>query len=367
MNPDLLYQLSLCMTDNIGHVHAKILCDAFPSARDIFEAPASELSRIEGIGKIRAQNIKKFCNFKKAEEEIAFIEKYRIKPLFLKDPDYPRRLLHCYDPPTLLFYKGPADLNTSRIVAIVGSRNHTDYGRQTVEKLVKEISGDSILVVSGLAYGIDALAHKAALKNQLATVGVIGHGLDKIYPAEHTQLAREMLLQGGLLTEFPSQTPPDKYHFPSRNRIVAGISDAVIVIESGIKGGSMITADLAAGYHRDVFAIPGRINDAHSAGCNRLIQQNKAILLTGKDQLMETMGWESIGPIQTNTREELLTELSPEEKQVYQLIERGEIIGMDDLSQTAGISAGAIASAILQLEMEHLIECLPGKLFRISR
>jgi len=366
MNPDLVYQLSLRRVDHIGNVHAKTLCDAFPSARHIFQAPISELSRIEGIGKIRAQSIKKFRDFKKAEEEIAFIEKYRIKPLFLKDPDYPRRLLNCYDPPALLFYKGSADLNAPRIIAIVGSRDHTDYGRQAVEKLIRELGGSSILIASGLAYGIDALAHKAALKNQLPTVGVVGHGLDKIYPPENTELAKEMLLQGGLLTEFPSNTAPDKYHFPSRNRIVAGISDAIIVIESGIKGGSMITADLAAGYHREVFAIPGRISDVHSHGCNRLIQQNKAILLTGKDQLMEAMGWEPIPPAPT-TAQQAPVELSGAEQQVYQLIARRETVSLDELSQTAGISAGAIASAILQLEMDHLIERLPGKMFRVSR
>src|SRR6186997_1322337 len=254
MNSELLYQLALTEIPNIGCVHAKILAQQFGSAEKIFKAKQHFLEKIEGIGEIRARAIKAFTNFSKAEEEIKFIEKYKINPLFLTDNDYPKRFLNCYDSPTLLFYKGDADLNASKVVAIIGTRNHTEYGKQQTEKLVKELSSQNILVVSGMAFGIDAIAHKAAYKNNLDTVGVLGHGLDQIYPPDHSNLAKDMLKHnGGLLTEFRSNTKPDKHNFQNRNRIIDGMSDATVVIETGDKGGSNITANLANGYNKDVF------------------------------------------------------------------------------------------------------------------
>src|SRR4030095_2785581 len=281
MHSELLYQLALTEVPNIGCVRAKILAMDFGNAEMIFKSDLGSLEKIEGIGTIPARSIKKFSDFSKAEDEIKFIEKYKIKPLFLTDKNYPKRLLNCYDSPTLLFYKGDADLNASKVVAIIGTRNHTEYGKQQTEKLVKELSSQNILVVSGMAFGIDSIAHKTAYKHNLATVGVLGHGLDQIYPPEHSHLAKEMLKHGGgLLTEFRSNTKPDKHNFPTRNRIVAGMSDATVVIETGEKGGSMITAELANGYNKDVFALPGKVTDNKSAGCNFLIRNNKAMLLT---------------------------------------------------------------------------------------
>lgn len=227
------------------------------------------------------------------EDEIKFIEKYKIKPLFLTDPNYPKRLLNCYDSPTLLYYRGDADLNVPKIVAIIGTRKHTDYAKLVTEKLVKELTAQNITVVSGLAFGVDAIAHKSAVKNGLPTVGVLAHGLDQIYPAEHAGLARDMIKHhGGLLTEFRSKSKPDKHNFPTRNRIVAGMSDATIVIETEIKGGSMITAELANSYNKDVFAFPGKVTDSKSTGCNYLIKNNKAMLLTDAAELMQVMQWE---------------------------------------------------------------------------
>src|SRR6187455_2386438 len=242
MNSELIYQLALTEVPNIGCVHAKILAQEFGSAEKIFKAKQQLLEKIEGIGEVRAKAIKAFNNFSKAEDEIKFIEKYKIKPLFLTDKDYPKRLLNCYDSPTLLFYKGIADLNAPKIVAIVGTRTNTEYGKLFTEKLVKDLSEQNITIISGLAFGIDAMAHKAALKHGLPTVGVVGHGLDKIYPSENSSLAKEMIKEeGGILSEFFSGTKPDKHNFPLRNRIVAGISDATVVVETNIKGGSMIT------------------------------------------------------------------------------------------------------------------------------
>jgi DNA processing protein len=221
LSNDLLYQLALTLIPNIGPVQAKILLQHF-EAEEIFKAKKSTLEKIEGIGGIKANNIKAFNDFSKAEEEINFIEKYKIKPLFLTDKDYPQRLLNCYDSPTLLYYRGAANLNSPRIISIVGTRNNSDYGKQVTEKLIKELAAQNVLVVSGLAFGIDAIAHKSAIKNQLPTVGVLAHGLDQIYPSEHSGLAKDLIKHnGGLLTEFRSKSKPDKHNFPIRNRIVA--------------------------------------------------------------------------------------------------------------------------------------------------
>lgn len=365
MSADLPYQLALCQVPYIGHVHAKILADHFSSAYDIFRSSRSQLERIEGIGEVRARSIKNFSDFSGAEKEIVFLEKYHIQPLYLKHKDYPQRLLHCYDPPTLLFYKGNADLNSSKVVAVVGTRSASAYGKLAAEKLVKDLAAWNVLIVSGLAYGIDAVAHKSALKNNLPTIGVVGHGLDTIYPAENTALAKEMLKNGGLLTEFRSNTKPDKFHFPSRNRVVAGISDCIIIVESGIKGGSMITAEIAVGYSRDVFAVPGRITDPKSAGCNSLVRNNKAVLLTEASQLADLMGWADAGPIAANPQKELFIDLSDNEKKIIGLMEEKGAISIDEINFLSGIGAGAVAAAVLQLEMHHLVQCLPGKMYRM--
>jgi DNA processing protein len=225
MDKDLLYQIALTLIPNIGPVQAKILLQQYEPP-EIFKAKRSELEKIEGIGTIRANRIKDFNNFKPAEEEIAFIEKYKINPIFITDAGYPKRLLNCYDSPVLLYYKGGADLNASKMVAVIGTRNHTEYGKQITEDLIAGMAEINITVVSGLAYGIDAVAHKTAIKNNLATIGVLAHGLDQVYPPQHTGLARDMIKQnGGLLTEFRSNTKPDKHNFPTRNRIVAGMTD----------------------------------------------------------------------------------------------------------------------------------------------
>src|SRR5215475_4908715 len=285
MTDDLLYQLALTEVPNVGLVQAKILAQYFGEAQKIFNAGQSTLEKIDGIGEVRARSIKRFRDFSQAEKEIKFIEKFSIRPLFITDKQYPQRLLHCYDSPTILFYKGKADLNASKVVAIVGTRSHTEYSKKITDDLVEDLSAHDILILSGMAFGVDAMAHKAAVKNNLATVGVLGHGLDQIYPPEHAGLAKDIMKHGGgLLTEFRSNTTPDKHNFPTRNRVVAGMSDATIVVESGIKGGSMVTAELANGYNRDVFAFPGKATDTKSAGCNYLIKSNKAVLLTDGKQ-----------------------------------------------------------------------------------
>ena len=368
MLSELLYQLALTEVPNIGCVRAKILAMHFGNAEMIFRSDFESLEKIEGIGTIPARSIKRFSDFSNAEEELKFIEKYKIKTLFLTDKNYPQRLLNCYDSPTLLFYKGDADLNASKVIAIIGTRNHTEYGKQQTEKLVKELLSQNILVVSGMAFGIDAIAHKSAFKNDLATVGVLGHGLDQIYPPDHSNLAKDMLKHGGgLLTEFRSNTKPDKHNFPTRNRIVAGMSDATVVIETGEKGGSMITAELANGYNKDVFALPGRVNDNKSAGCNFLIRNNKAMLLTDAEELIEVMGWEEkLQKTNSKFQRELFIELSKDEKIIVDILKEKDLVHVDELNFKSGLSSSSMAVAILNLELQGVVATLPGKLYKLN-
>jgi len=365
MSSELFYQLALTLVPNIGDVHAKLLLQQFGNASTIFKAPHRELERLEGIGTVRANSIRTFNDFHLVEAELRFIEKYKIKTLFLTDPEYPQRLLNCYDSPTLLFYKGTADLNASKVVAIVGTRSNTDYGKQFTEDLIAALSSQQALIISGLAIGIDAYAHKAALKNDMPTVGVVGHGLDKIYPSVNKGLARDMALQnGGILSEFFSGTLPDKHNFPLRNRIVAGMSDATIVVETLISGGSMITAKLADAYNRDVFAVPGRTTDTKSKGCNYLIKNNKAILLTDADQLLDIMGWQEKKK-KVKKQKELFIELTPEEKQVIDILKQKESVHIDEINISSGLSSSAVAAAILNLELQSVIGSMPGKMYKL--
>lgn len=356
--------MALTLIPNIGCVYARLLLEHL-DVEEVFKAKKSTLMAIEGLGEVRVNNIRRFDGFAQAEKELAFIEKYKIQPLFITDETYPKRLLNCYDAPTLLYYRGSADLNTQKIVAIIGTRNHTDYGRHLVEQLIEGLANTGVLVVSGLAYGIDYAAHKESLKNKLETVGVLAHGLDKIYPAAHTATAKEMVQHGGLLTEFRTDTKPDKHNFPSRNRIVAGMSDATIVVETDIKGGSMITAELANGYNKDVFAFPGRVTDKKSAGCHHLIKNNKAVLLTDGQQLLETMGWlETKKPAKKKTRE-LFIELTAHEKIIVDLLNQQGEADIDTLNLQSGLNSSAVAVALLNLEMQNIVQSLPGKIYRL--
>jgi DNA processing protein len=326
------------------------------------------LENIEGIGTARAKSIKSFSNFGRVEQEVSFLEKYKIQPICLTDKKYPRRLLHCYDSPTMLYFRGSANLNAPIILAIIGTRSNSEYGKSSIEKIITELVSFQPVIVSGLAFGIDALAHKLSLKYKLATIGVLAHGLHTIYPPEHTQLAKDMLQQGGILTEFRSNVKPDKHNFPIRNRIVAGMADATLVIETGIRGGSMITAELANGYNKDVFAIPGKIGDGKSAGCNDLIKNNKAILLTDSQQLIETMGWERKNEDHTKKiiQRELFLELSSLEKTIVSIISQHETIHIDELHLHSKASASSTAAAILNLELQGLIISIPGKRFSLA-
>jgi DNA processing protein len=364
LHNDLLYQISLSLIPNIGDVHAKALINHFGDARSIFKAKKKELENIEGIGYIRASSIKEFESFNLAEDEISFIKKYKITPLFIIDKNYPQRLLNCYDSPAILYYRGNADLNASKIISIVGTRNNNEYGKSVCEKLMTDLANHDILIVSGLAFGIDSIAHKAALKNNLKTVGVLAHGLDRIYPSQNKSLAKQMVENGGLLTDYKSGTNPDRQNFPKRNRIVAGMSDAVLIIESGLKGGSLITAELANGYNREVFAVPGRITDTKNEGCNYLIKNNKAALITNADDVLESMQWKEKKSSPKKQRE-LFIELSADEKIVVNILQSQPQVHIDELYIKSDLSSSAVASALLTLEMQGVVSALPGKIYKM--
>ena len=281
MDKNLLYHIALTSIPNIGSITAKKLIAYTGSVSQIFNDKKSTLEKIPGIGAFNAQNIIQNKDFalNLAQHELSFIEKHNINALTYLEDNFPKRLIQCEDGPLVIFSNGEFNFNSQKVISIVGTRNATDYGKEFCENLIFDLMPHKPLIVSGLAFGVDICAHKSAIKNNLPTIGVLAHGLDRIYPAIHTSTAKQMLENGGLVTEFRSGTNPDRENFPKRNRIIAGLSDLTIVIESSKKGGSLITADLANSYNRDVFALPGRINDTQSEGCNALIKQNKAHLI----------------------------------------------------------------------------------------
>lgn len=364
MNNKLLYQIALTLIPNIGCVHAKKLIEYFGDAETIFKAKKKDLSAVENIGEAKAKAIKDFTDLKKAEEEVAFIEKYKIQTLFINEKDYPQRLLNCYDAPTMLYYRGNADLNSSKIISIIGTRNNSDYGKYLTEKFIEEIRDQNAVIVSGLAFGVDAIAHKVALQNNLQTVGVVAHGLDSIYPSQHKSLAKEITLHGGLLTEFRQNEKVEKYNFPSRNRIVAGMADATIVIETPVKGGSMITAELANNYNKDVFAFPGKTTDAKSGGCNQLIKTNKAVLLTDAQQFIELMGWENKN-VKPKQQKELFIELSNDERIIINILKEKDAVHIDEIYFKSALNSSTVAACMLNLEFQNVVVSMPGKMYKL--
>jgi DNA processing protein len=364
MNTELCCRIALTMIPELGPVCIRSLIEHFGDAVSIFKAKKKDIAATEGIGEQRARKIREWKEFAEAEQELLFLGRHHIQPLFLTDTAYPQRLLHCYDPPSLLYYRGNADLNAPRIISVIGTRNHTEYGRQVTEELISALQSQQVVIISGLAFGIDAIAHKTALQQGMSTIGVLAHGMDNLYPVQHKALAKEMLKLGGLLTEFRQNSKPDKHNFPKRNRIVAGMADATVVIETAVKGGSMITAELAHNYNRDLFAVPGRTTDARSSGCLKLIQQNKAMLFTNTAQLVETMGWEEKKQKLRTHQRELFIELSADEKRITGLLQDTSL-PIDELYFKSGLSSSSVAAAILNLELQGVIVSLPGKMYKL--
>lgn len=361
-----IYRLALTQVPQIGCVLARALTDKFGTAEAIFKASKKALCEVEGISEIKAGILKSFKEFEPCQTELNFLQKHSIELLFLTDEKYPKRLLNCYDPPTVLYYKGSANLNTGRIINIIGTRHLTDYGKQVTEQLVEGLSTHGVTIASGMAFGIDTQAHRACVRFSVPTIGVLAHGLDTIYPAENAKLAKQMLeQQGGLLSEFPIGTKPDRHNFPTRNRVVAGLCDATVVVETDVKGGSMITAELALGYNRDVFAVPGRSTDAKSRGCNTLIRRNKAALITNADDLLEAMNWLPAAEKKPHVQRTLFIELTPAERTIVDLLNQKGQLHIDELNLKSGLNASAAAGALLSLELQGVVQAMPGKIYKI--
>ena len=307
----------------------------------------------------------------RAEQEIEFIIKNKIRTNYFADKDYPYRLKECPDAPIILYSKGNCELNNAKFIGIVGTRNATEYGKELCCKLIADIAQNmpNAVIVSGLAYGVDICAHKAALDAGLPTIGAIGHGLDRIYPATHRSTAVKMLVNGGLVTEYMSGTNPDRQNFVQRNRIIAGLCDASIVVESAAKGGALITAELANDYNRDVFAFPGRIGDEYSAGCNMLIKSNKATLIESANDLMKCMNWDIAAPDKDkNIQVSLFPDLSDEEQEVVSLLRKyPDGVQVNELAILLNKPFSKVSSQMLEMEFKGLLKCLPGGIYKILK
>lgn len=361
----LLHQIALTQIPGIGDVLARNLVSYCGGVEEVFKQKKTRLLQIPGIGERLAEAIVQFKNFKLAEAELNFIEKHNIKCSFYLDKDYPQRLKHFPDAPVMLFSLGNANLDAEKIVAIVGTRKASEYGKAFTEELVELLKPTDALILSGLALGIDVAAHRSAVKHGLSTVGVMAHGLDRIYPHQHKTIAKQMLEHGGLLTEFTSGTIPDRENFPKRNRIVAGLCDVLVVVETGVKGGAMITAEIANSYNKDIMALPGRVSDDNSFGCNALIKLNKANIITMADDLLTLMGWENQQP-KVVKQQQIPLNLGETETQILQFIRNKTKAGIDDIAFALQIDSGNLSLTLLDLEFNGMIRQLPGKFFELA-
>ncbi len=361
---DVICQLSLTQIQGVGNVNAKSLIAYCGSAKNVFKQTLKSLENIPGIGKSTAKTIKEFDDFEKAKKEIDYLKKYKIKNIFYLDKEYPTRLKNCEDAPLNLFYKGNAELNNERVISIVGTRKSTPYGKQVTEAIIERLKPYNVLIVSGLASGTDTNAHKISLQNNLQTIGVLGHGLNTMFPSENKDLAKQMLKQGGLLTEFWFEEAGLKENFPKRNRIVAGMCDATLVIESGETGGSLITAFLARDYNRDVFAVPGKIKDTYSKGCNMLIRKNIAAIIDSPQSLIEELGYD-LPNKKKSSQPLLLPELSENELLVINHLKLSEK-AIDELHFLTKLTMSQLALILLDLEFKGLVNSLPGKVYCLS-
>jgi len=362
----LPYYIALSLIPGIGCINAKSLIAYMGSVEAIFEAKESQLKKVPGIGEFLAKSIVENRNLERGREEMVFLEKHKINTCTYHDFDYPTRLRNCTDAPLVLFGKGKLNWNTEKIVAIVGTRNATDYGKKVCDELVAAMAErGGYAVVSGLAYGIDSAAHKACLQHGVPTWAVVAHGLDTIYPALHRSLAEKILHDGGIVTDFISGTVIERQNFLRRNRIVAGLSDATVVVESAEKGGALVTADIAGSYNRDVFAVPGRSTDLFSRGCNELIRMNKAGLIQSLDELEYFMGWQQQVKKTSKIQKQLFVELTAEEQQLIDIL-TAEPVYIDQLCQRVKMPMGKVSALLLNLEFNGLVVSLPGKMYRRS-
>ena len=337
------------------------------SVEGVFQEKEKNLLKIPGIGEVNAKRVVRQNVLERAKKEVEFVLKNRIRTFFYLDDNYPTRLKGCSDAPIVLYFKGNANLNERRIISVVGTRNATNYGKEICEELIRNFSEKSypILVVSGLAYGIDVHAHKACLKYNIPTVGVFAHGLDTIYPSLHAPIAAKMLENGGLISDFISETKIDRANFLRRNRIIAGMADATIIVESAKKGGALVTADIANSYNRDVFAFPGRSTDLYSQGCNKIIKLNEAVLVENQADIEKAMNWDIKVSTNRAYQTSLFVELTPEEQKLVDLLKRGDRF-IDEITIETQLPMSKVSSLLLTLEFKGVITSLPGKMYRLK-
>lgn len=359
---ELFYLLALQKVEGVGDVVAKKLLSHCGNAENIFKSNAKSLQAIDGIGTYLINKLKDQSVFKKAEKELTFIQSEKIQTLFFQDHNYPDRLRHCADGPILLFASGNFDFKNNKLISIVGTRQTTAYGIESCRKLIADLAPLNPVIVSGFAYGVDIVAHQAAMEHQLQTIGVVAHGLNQRYPKAHQKYAAKMEKNGGFLTEFWSSSEPEKENFVKRNRIVAGLSEATIVIESGEKGGSLITANMANDYNRDVFAVPGRTTDKYSQGCNNLIKMQKANLLTCAADLVYMLNWD-LETTSKSVQKQLFVTLEANEQKIYEYLQKQGKQLLDVIALECDFPVFKISSLLLNMELKGVIRPLPGKLF----
>lgn len=366
---DLSYEIALMLVPGIGCRSARILLDLYPTAEDVYKLSDSELKQVFGDHRTVIETIRDKSTLARAEEELNYAEKHHIKVLHFKDDDYPKRLNRagCEDCPIILYTMGTANLNASRVVAVVGTRRATSYGHEVTHRLISKFKGEGILVVSGLAYGIDTAAHSESLAAGLDTVGVLGHGLDRIYPSQNRNLAKQMLERGGLVTEYMHGTAINPSYFPARNRIIAAMADATVVVEASERGGALITANMAMGYHRDVLAVPGPWGATYSVGCNNLIAGNKAALLRKADDLFDTLGWERLTTTEAKQMELPMPDdiKNPVERAIVEILQAEGPLETDQIVAKTRRTLPEVASALLSLELADRCKCLPGKIYKL--
>jgi DNA processing protein len=367
MKQGSIYDIAVGLIPGIGNALTRQLVSYCGSSENIFKQTKGKLKKIPGIGEVLAETIINQNILREAENELRLAEKNNTQILFYTDKNYPERLKHINDAPALLYYKGNADLNARKVIGIVGTRQATEYGKEMVHTILHDLMRQNVLVISGLAYGIDIMAHKAALLNNQPTIGVMASGMDIIYPSVHKEVAHKMLENGGLITENKFGTKPDASKFPARNRIIAGMCDIIIVAEAAEKGGALITADLANGYDREVFAVPGNLGLKFSEGCNKLIREHKAQIYTSNNDIDYIMNWAAEDK---KDKEEIqninLSALNQEEIEIIKILKGTDGMQIDDLSWKLQIPISKMASTLLGLEFQGLIKGLPGKKFKLN-
>ncbi len=367
ISDNLKYKIAISLIPGIGTVTARNLIAYVGSVEGVFQEKEKNLMKIPGVGEVNAQKVVRQNVLERAKREVDFILKNRIKTFFYLDENYPTRLKNCSDAPIILFYKGNANLNERKVISVVGTRNATNYGKELCDELMRSFSQRNypLLVVSGLAYGIDVHAHKACLKYDIPTVGVFAHGLDNIYPALHAPIATKMLEKGGLLTDFISESKIERQNFLRRNRIIAGLADATIIVESAEKGGALVTADIANSYNRDVFAFPGRSNDPFSRGCNKLIKLNEAVLIENQLDIEKAMNWDVKTSSARVFQTSLFVELTADEQKLVDLLKGGDRF-VDEITIETQMPMSRVSALLLGLEFNGLVISLPGKMYRLK-